>query len=88
MSPYRPWYCEYRVDDDGSVRLKVVWEDLARAATVRHLTFRSIEDLPIDTRLLLRTAMSTTGSRSGTFNFPADCDPIGLPTPGDLNPGW
>lgn len=88
MSPYRPWFCEYRVDADGSVQLRIVWENLARRATVRHLTFHTIEDLPIDVRLLLRTAMATTGRHFGTFDFPADCDPTGLPAPGEISLGW
>lgn len=88
MSPLRLWYCEYRVDDDGSVRLKVVWEDLPRGSTARHLTFRRIDDLPVDVRLLLHTAMVTSGSRFGTFDFPSDCDPAGLPHPGEMSLGF
>lgn len=75
MSPFRPWFCDYRQKRDGSIELRVAWENFPEQSVIYDHIFKRLEDVPASVRALLSKEVSRNGTQ-GRFEFPDGWKPV------------
>lgn len=69
MSPLRPWYCGYEIQQNGTVRLRLVWAETSTVSHSRDYAFDTLDELPDPLRDAVVTHRAAQGTASGTFDF-------------------